>query len=369
MRRPLNITLSTTDQATLEGWVRSRTLPVRQVERGRIILGAAAGRADKDLAAELGCSRQRCARTRRRFQAGGLKALRSDAPRSGRPRRHDHSRIVDMTTQSQPANATEWSTRLMAERCGASASTVGRAWRAQGLKPHLTRGFKLSRDPRFVEKLEDIVGLYLTPPEHALVLCCDEKSQIQALERTQPGLPLRQGRQRTQTHDYKRHGTTTLFAALNVLEGKVTGCCAPRHRHTHWLKFLQQVDTQTAEDKTLHLVMDNYCTHKHPKVLAWVERRNQAQQRRWGRPRLQLHFTPTGASWLNMVERFFRDLTVRRLRHAVFRSVDELVAAVEDYLRQHNQSPKPFIWTAKASDILAKVSRARAALAEKLQNQ
>lgn len=368
MRHPLKITLTPTDQDTLQSWLRSRTLPVRQVERARIVLGAAAGRADKDLAAEVGCTRQRCARTRQRFQSGGVKALAHDAPRSGRPRQHDHRKIADLTTQTQPANATDWSTRLMAAQCGASASTVRRAWRAHGLKPHLTRGFKLSRDPRFVEKLEDIVGLYLTPPEHALVLCCDEKSQIQALERTQPGLPLRQGRQRTQTHDYKRHGTTTLFAALNVLEGKVTGCCAPRHRHTHWLKFLQQVDAQAPKDKTLHLVIDNYCTHKHPKVLAWVERRNQVQQRRYARPRLALHFTPTGASWLNMVERFFRDLTTRRLRRGIFPSVEALVAAIEEYLCQHNQSPKPFIWTAKASDILAKVTRAKAA-AEKLKNQ
>ena len=368
MRRPLKIVLTTPDQTTLESWLRSRTLPVRQVQRARIILGAAAGRADKELAAQLGCSRQCCARTRRRFQAGGPNSLTHDAPRSGRPRQHDYAQIAELTTQTRPTQATDWSTRLMAGRCGASTATVRRAWRAHGLKPHLTRSFKLSRDPRFVEKLEDIVGLYLTPPEHALVLCCDEKSQIQALERTQPGLPLRQGRQRTQTHDYKRHGTTTLFAALNVLEGKVTGCCAPRHRHTHWLQFLQQVDRQTPEDKTLHLVIDNYCTHKHPKVLAWVERRNQTQQQRYQRARIQLHFTPTGASWLNMVERFFRDLTTRRLRGGVFRSVEELVAAIEDYLRQHNQSPKPFIWTAKASDILAKVIRAKAA-ADKLQNQ
>lgn len=368
MRRALNVNLTPTDQSTLQSWVRSRTLPVRQVERARIILGAAAGQADKDLAAEVGCTRQCCARTRQRFQAGGLLALTQDAPRPGRPRKHDHGQIAQLTTQTRPANATDWSTRLMAGRCGASASTVRRAWRAHGLKPHLTRGFKLSRDPRFVEKLEDIVGLYLTPPEHALVLCCDEKSQIQALERTQPGRPLRQGHQRTQTHDYKRHGTTTLLAALNVLEGQVTGCCAPRHRHPHWLKFLQQVDAQSPEDKTLHLIIDNYCTHKHPKVLAWVERRNQAQQRRHGRARLQLHFTPTGASWLNMVERFFRDLTVRRLRGGVFHNVDELVSAIQDYLRQHNQAPKPFIWTAKANDILAKVPRAKAT-ADKLQNQ
>jgi transposase len=368
MRRPVPITLTETDQTTLQNWLRSRTLPVRQGERARIILGAAAGRADKDIARDLGCSRQRCARTRRRFQAGGVGALTLDAPRSGRPRHHNHGQIAALTTGTRPANATDWSTRLMADQCGASASTVRRAWHAHGLKPHLMRGFKLSRDPRFVEKLEDIVGLYLTPPEHALVLCCDEKSQIQALERTQPGLPLRQGRQRTQTHDYKRHGTTTLFAALNMLEGTVSGCCAPRHRHTHWLKFLRQVDAQTPEEKTLHLVIDNYCTHKHPKVLAWGERRNQTQQRRYERPRIVLHFTPTGASWLNMVERFFRDLTTRRLRGGILRSVEELVAAIENYLHLHNQAPKPFIWTAKASDILAKVTRARTAN-DKLQNQ
>lgn len=368
MRRPLRITLTETDRRALQSWLRSRTLPIRQVERARIILHAADGRADQDIAAELGCSRQRCARTRRRFQAGGVGALAQDAPRSGRPRRHDRQRIADLTTQSQPANATHWSTRLMARHCGASEATIRRAWRAHGLKPHLARGFKLSRDPRFVEKLEDIVGLYLSPPKHALVLCCDEKSQIQALERTQPGLPLRAGRQRTQTHDYKRHGTTTLFAALHVLEGKVTGCCAPRHRHTQWLKFLQQVDAQAPAEKTLHLVIDNYCTHKHPKVLAWVARRNQSQLRGYGRERLVLHFTPTGASWLNMVERFFRDLTVRRLRRGIFRSVQELVVAIEEYLQQHNQSPKPFIWTAKATDILAKVTRAKAAL-DRLQNQ
>ena len=362
MRKALPVTLTQADRSQLESWRRSRTLPVRQVERARIILRAAEAFQDREIAAEIGCSRQRCARVRRRFQAGGLSALVREAPRSGRPPKHDRQRIVQWTTQSPPPNATDWSSRRMARHCGASASTVLRAWRHHGLKPHLVRSFKLSRDPRFVEKLEDIVGLYLSPPEHALVLCCDEKSQIQALERTQPGLPLRQGRVRTQTHDYKRHGTTTLFAALNTLEGTVMGQCQPRHRHTHWLKFLQSVDQQMPEEKELHLVIDNYCTHKHPKVLAWVQRRNAQQHRRHARPRLVLHFTPTSASWLNMVERFFRDLTVQRLRGDIFRSVAELEQAIEDYLRQHNHAPKPFIWTAKASDILAKITRARASL-------
>ena len=362
MRKALPVNVTESDRNQLEAWRRSRTLPVRQVERARIVLRAAEGLADQAIAAEIGCSRQRCGRVRRRFRAGGFAALRREAPRSGRPLKHDRQRIVQLTTQNRPAQATDWSTRLMAKHCGASASTVGRVWRHHGLKPHLVRGFKLSRDPRFVEKLEDIVGLYVSPPEHALVLCCDEKSQIQALERTQPGLPLRQGRVRTQTHDYKRHGTTTLFAALNTLEGTVIGQCQPRHRHTHWLKFLRSVDQQTPEEKELHLVIDNYSTHKHPRVLAWVERRNGQQQRRYGRPRLVLHFTSTSASWLNMVERFFRDLTVRRLRGDIFRSVAELEQAIQDYLRQHNQAPKPFIWTAKASDILAKITRARANL-------
>jgi transposase len=368
MRHAMKITLTPTDRTTLEAWSRSRTLPVRQVERARLLLRAADGHADQDIATLIGCSRQRCARTRRRYRHGGLPAIAKDAPRSGRPRTHDHPQIVRLTLQTQPSNATNWSTRLLARHHDASASTVGRVWRAHGIKPHVTRGFKLSRDPQFVEKLEDIVGLYLAPPEHAVVLCCDEKSQIQALERTQPGLPLRQGRCRTQTHDYKRHGTTTLFAALSVLEGKVIGRCAPRHRHGQWLKFLQTVDAQTLTEKSLHLVLDNYGTHKHPRVLAWVARRNRQQQRLHGRDRIVLHFTPTSASWLNMVERFFRDLTVRRLRRGVFRSVEELVAAIEDYLRTHNLAPKPFIWTAKAGDILAKVTRAKAAL-DKLQKQ
>jgi transposase len=240
----------------------------------------------------------------------------------------------------------------MAAEAGVSASTVGRIWRAHGLKPHRVKTFKLSNDPRFAEKLDDIVGLYLHPPEHALVLSLDEKSQIQALDRSQPGLPLKKGRGQTMTHDYKRHGTTTLFAALNTLDGSVITECMPRHRHQEWLRFLRLLDRRTPQDKQIHLIVDNYSTHKHAAVKRWLQRHK----------RFHVHFTPTSASWLNMVERFFRDLTVKRLRRGVFRGVDELVAAIEDYIAQHNEHPKPFIWTATASDILEKVKRGRAAL-------
>ncbi|MEI7844046.1 MAG: IS630 family transposase, partial [Gallionellaceae bacterium] len=228
-------------------------------------------------------------------------------------------------------------------------------WRANGLKPHLVKGFKISRDPKFVEKLEDIVGLYLTPPEHAIVLCCDEKSQIQALDRTQPGLALKKGRASTMTHDYKRHGTTTLFAALNVLDGQVIAQCQQQHRHIEWLKFLKQINRETPKGKTLHLIVDNYATHKHPVVKAWLEKH----------PRFVMHFTPTSASWLNMVERFFRDISTERLRRGVFTSVPELIAAINEYVDHHNIEPKPFIWTAKAKDILQKVIRANEHLSSK----
>ena len=368
MRKPKPVSLNDKEQAELTTMSRSRTLPARQVERARMILLTARGFDDTAIAARLGGTRQRCARWRVRFLTGGVAALRTEKTRTGRKPTIDHKEIIRRTTCESPTQATTWSTRLLARHCQISPASVGRIWNAHGLKPHLSRGFKLSRDAKFVEKLEDIVGLYLNPPENALVFCCDEKSQIQALERTQPGLPLRSGQVRTHTHDYKRHGTTTLFAALNIAVGEVIGSCQPRHRHTHWLKFLQQVDGSVAEGKELHLVIDNYCTHKHRKVLAWVERRNRAHQKSHRCPRLVLHFTPTSASWLNMVERFFRDITQRRLRHGIFRSVPELIAAIEGFLQHHNQSPKPFIWTKKAADILAKVTRAKARLLS-LQNQ
>ena len=350
MRRALEIKLNEGERKELEAWSRSRTLPARQVSGATILLLAADGAQDIAIAAAVGCARQRCARVRQRFLRRGLEGLRREAPRPGRPIKHDAQRIVTLTTQ--PVQATDWSRTLMAATAGVSPSTVGRIWRRHGLKPHRVATFKVSRDPQFVEKLEAIVGLYLAPPERALVLCVDEKSQIQALDRTQPGLPLRQGRRRTLTHDYKRHGTTTLFAALSTLDGKVIGSCLPRHRHQEFLRFLAQIDAETPPALALHLIVDNYATHKHPKVKAWLKRH----------PRFQLHFTPTSASWLNMVERFFRDLTTRRVRAGIFKSVAELETAIGDYLRHHNTQPKPFIWTAKAADILAKVTRAKAAL-------
>jgi transposase len=240
----------------------------------------------------------------------------------------------------------------MAAEMGVSEATVRRIWHAHGLKPHRVEGFKISKDKRFAEKLEDIVGLYLNPPEHAIVMCVDEKSQIQALDRTQPGLPLKKGRCGTMTHDYKRNGTATLFAALNVADGTVISMCEDRHRHQEWLQFLRVIDQVTPAGKNLHLIADNYATHKHAKVQRWLKRH----------PRFHVHFTPTSSSWLNMVERFFRDLTQNRLRRGVFRDVEELIMAIGDYIDRHNQNPKPFIWTAKASDILEKVKRARRSL-------
>lgn len=243
----------------------------------------------------------------------------------------------------------------MADELGVSAASVSRHWRANGLKPHVVRGFKVSRDPKFVEKLEDIVGLYMSPPEHALVLCCDEKSQVQALDRTQPGLPLKKGRAATMTHDYKRNGTTTLFAALNVLDGQVIGQCQKRHTHAEWLRFLRKIDRETPKDKILHLIADNYATHKHPNVQQWLSKH----------PRFNMHFTPTSASWLNMVERFFRDITTERLRRGVFTSVPELISVIDEYIAHHNINPKPFIWTKSARDILQKVIRANSRLSSK----
>jgi transposase len=316
---------------------------------------AAAGKQDLEIAAEIGISNQKAARWRKRFLQAGCAGLEKDAPRPGRTPSIPNQtvqRVIRMTTQEKPANSTHWSTRTMAGAVGISAASVRRIWRAHGLKPHLLETFKISKDPRFAEKLEAVVGLYLNPPEHALVLCCDEKSQIQALDRTQPGLPLKCGRAETMTHDYKRNGTATLFAALNTLDGKVISLCQERHRHQEWIKFLRLVDDATPANQELHLIADNYATHKHPKVQRWLKRH----------PHFHMHFTPTSASWLNMVERFFRDLTEHRLRRGVFRDVVELIAAIDDYVDRHNEKPKPFIWTAKASDILEKVKRARATL-------
>ena len=355
MRIAAAVALNPEQKQALVRMARARSMPARLVERARIVLLAAEGMENKQIARRMNLTEKKTARWRSRFLAGGIAALQKDAPRPGKPRTIGDGqvkRVVEMTLHRKPAQATHWSTRTMALAAGISEATVRRIWRAHGLKPHLVRTFKLSRDPRFTEKLEDIVGLYLNPPEHAIVLCADEKSQIQALDRTQPGLPIKKGRCGTMTHDYKRNGTATLFAALNALQGEVISMCDDRHRHQEWLKFLRAIDDVIPEDKQIHMIVDNYSTHKHEKVERWLSRH----------PRFHMHFTPTGCSWLNMVERFFRDLTENRLRRGVFRSVEELIAAIFDYIDHHNENPKPFIWTAKAADILEKVKRARKAL-------
>jgi transposase len=355
MRRAREITLHDADRTILERWSRGRSAPARLVMRARIVLAAAEGKENKDIAAELKITRGAVARWRDRFAELGVAALEKDAPRGGRPPKARDDlvrRIIKMTTQQKPANATHWSTRTLAKALGTNRSLINRVWRANGLKPHLCRTFKVSNDPRFVEKLIDVVGLYLDPPEHALVLCVDEKSQIQALDRTQPSLPIYPGRCATMTHDYKRNGTTTLFAALDMLEGRLIAQCMPRHRHQEFIKFLKQIDAETPPELDLHLIVDNYATHKHPNVKAWLKRHS----------RFHLHYIPTSSSWLNLVERWFREITDKRIRRGVFQSVEQLIEAIRAYIEEHNQSPQPFIWTAKAENILEKVRRARAVL-------
>ncbi len=318
-------------------------------KRANIILLAADGREDIEIAAELGISRHTVARWRKRFAHSGIEGIEQDAPRSGGARMLDFDEIVRMTTQEKPIGATHWSTRSMARAAGVSEASIRRAWHAHGLKPHRV---DTSNDPQFAEKLEDVVGLYLNPPEHAIVLSVDEKSQIQALDRTQPGLPMKKGRGATMTHDYKRHGTTTLFAALNTLDGRVLSQCRDRHTNEDWIAFLRLIDRRTPAGKQVHIIADNYAAHKYPNVQRWLSRHK----------RFHMHYTPTSSSWLNMVERFFRDITHNQIRRGVFRSVPELITAIEKYVAQHNLDPKPFIWTAKASDILEKVTRARRSL-------
>jgi len=335
---------------TLQAWVGARNTPQKVVLRSRIVLLAHEGVANGAIARRLDTSRPNILKWRERFADGGPQALVEETPGRGRKPRilaDQVAVIVEATLHSKPANATHWSTRTMAKAHGLSHSTVQRIWDAHGLQPHRTRTFKLSRDKRFVEKLRDVVGLYLNPPDKALVLCVDEKCQIQALQRSQPGLPMKRGRCGTMTHDYKRHGTTTLFAALNVLEGTVIGDCLGRHRHQEFLKFLRHIDRGTPTGLELHLIVDNYSPHKHQRVKAWVAKH----------PRFHLHFTPTSCSWLNLVERWFGELTNKRIRRGDFYSVAELIAAIRDYLTQHNQQPKPLIWTASAESILAKLNR------------
>ena len=323
--------------------------------RAQIVLQATAGIANNTIAQSLGTDRLLVGKWRRRFVEKGLAGIEKDAPRGGRPpvsRQAMAARIIEWTTQKKPTHATHWSCRMLARELGTSSAMVNRVWRANGLKPHLIRSFKLSNDKQFIEKVVDVVGLYLNPPEHALVLCVDEKTQIQALDRTQPSLPLKKGRCGTMTHDYKRNGTTTLFAALNVAEGKLIGTCMEKHRHQEWIKFLKQIDEQTPSDLDLHLIADNYCTHKHPKVKNWLKRH----------PRFHMHFIPTSSSWLNLVERWFREITDKRIRRGVFRSVPELTDAIMAYIDAHNADPQSFEWTAKAEDIIEKVRHAREVL-------
>jgi transposase len=352
---PEALPISPQQKRTLEAWIAARKTPQRLVLRARIVLRAAAGAANHRLAGELRTSRPTVLLWRRRFQAGGLAALTEDAPGRGRKPQISAEKvkqIVEATLHQKPPAATHWSTRTMARAQGVSQTMVRRIWDAHGLQPHRTRTFKLSRDPRFVEKLTDVVGLYLNPPDKALVLCVDEKSQIQALDRTQPGLPLKKGRCGTLTHDYKRYGTTTLFAALNVLQGTVVGECTARHRHQEFLGFLRKLDREMPSALALHLVLDNYGTHTHPRVKVWLTKHR----------RFFLHPTPTSSSWLNLVERWFRELTQKRLRRGTFTSVAELQKAIHEYLDQNNRQPKPFVWTARVEDILAKVDHCKAIL-------
>jgi transposase len=355
MRVAKPIVLEAEIRRKLEQQARGRSTPVRVAQRSRIVLLAADGLQNEQIAAQMETAPRTVARWRDRFLKLGIPGLLKDAARPGRTPSIPATvvaQVIEKTTQSSPVNATHWSRSTMAREVGVSDSTVGRIWRANGLKPHRVDSFKVSNDPEFANKLEAIVGLYLNPPEHALVLSVDEKSQIQALDRTQPGLPIKKGRGATMTHDYKRNGTTTLFAALNTANGEVFGLCQEKHRHQEWLKFLRMIDQTIPADKEIYLICDNYATHKHERVQRWLKLHK----------RFHVRFTPTSASWLNMIERFFRDLTQNQLKRGVFQDLEQLITAIGTYIDAHNQNPKPFIWTAKASDILEKVTRAQTAL-------
>ena len=358
-RHAMPITLSESDSQELNHWVSAHRTPQQVAQRCRIILAAANGKQDKDIASSMQINYKTVALWRQRFFNEGPDCLWEVAAGRGRKPQLTVEKIkevVNTTLQTKPAGATHWSCRTMAENQGVSKSTINRVWQSHGLQPHRTKQFKLSRDPRFFEKLTDVVGLYLNPPEKALVLCVDEKSQIQALDRTQPGLPLKKGRCGTMTHDYKRNGTTTLFAALEVVQGKVIGQCYARHRHQEFLKFLKRIDAEFPSEIKLHVVMDNYGTHKHPKVQSWLQRHQ----------RFVPHFIPTSSSWLNLVERWFGELTGKRIRRGTFISVADLVAAIDDYLGAWNTNPKPFVWTATVDSIVEKLSRCKQTL-EKIQ--
>jgi transposase len=356
MPRPTTpVVLSEAQRKQLQQWLAALGTPQQVALRCRIILSAADGKPAAVIAAENHINRKTVRLWRERFNDRGLQTLWEIAPGRGRKATYDAKRIkavIDATLQSKPSGSTHWSCRTMAEAQRISKSTVNNIWQSHNIKPHRAETFKLSRDPKFVEKLTDVVGLYLNPPDKAIVLCVDEKSQIQALNRTQPSLPLKKGRCGTMTHDYKRNGTTTLFAALNVLEGKVIGDCYKRHRHQEFLKFLRRIDREFAGETPLHLVMDNYGTHGTPEVKTWLKKH----------PRFSVHYVPTSSSWLNLIERWFAELTNKRLRRDSFFSVEELIAAINDFLIRWNEKPRPFVWTATVDSILTKLARCRQTL-------
>jgi transposase len=350
-REDICLYLGPADRAELQVLLTNRNTPRKLVWRAEIVLATAGGHGTFEIMRRAKTSKPTVWRWQARYLDEGVAGLKRDKTRPSRVPplpMETRLKVITKTVQEVPLNATHWSRSLMAEAMGISPSSVGRIWAEAGLKPHLTRGFKVSNDPMFEEKVTDIVGLYLDPPERAVVLCVDEKSQIQALDRTQPGLPLKKGRAATMTHDYKRHGTTTLFAALDVKSGQVIGECLPRHRAREFLKFLRKIDKAVPARRDVHLVLDNYATHKTPDVRAWLGKH----------PRFKLHFTPTSASWLNLVERFFAEITSKRIRRGSYTSVNDLEAAIYDYLAQHNEKPKPFKWTKTAEDILTRERRA-----------
>ena len=355
MRTATPIRISSEVRRQLMKYARGRRVPARLVERSKIILMAADGAQSQVIAKALGVSRPTVQLWRNRFAAQGIVGIEKDASRPGRKPKLSAAkvrRVIKATLETTPPDATHWSVRSMAEAQGISRMAVQRIWAAHDLKPHLVRTFKLSNDPKFVEKLIDVVGLYMDPPDRALVLCVDEKSQIQALDRTQPSLPMFPGRAGTLTHDYKRNGTTTLFAALSMLDGRIIGQCLPRHRHQEFLTFLNKIDQETAPDLDIHLIVDNYCTHKHERVSRWLRRHK----------RFHLHFIPTSSSWLNLIERWFREITDKRIRRGVFKNVPQLVADIMAFIETHNDNPKPFVWSAPVERILAKIAKCKEAL-------
>ena len=355
MRTSRQIKVNDEDRKELERLVRAPTTAQRVVLRSQIVMLSGEGVGTGEIVEQLGTTHSTITLWRDRYEKEGVRGLLRDARRSGRRPTISKklvAEVVRRTLQERPEGATHWSTRTLAPVVGLSPATVGRIWRAHGLKPHRVKRFKLSTDPRFMEKLQDVVGLYLDPPEKALVFSVDEKSQIQALDRTQPGLPMKKGRAGTMTHDYKRNGTTTLFAALNVATGEVIGECMDRHRHDEFLVFLKKLNRETPKDLDLEVIVDNYATHKHPDVTAWLAKH----------PRIRLHFTPTSASWLNLVERFFAEITDKAIRRGVFKTVQQLEAAIGDYLDARNSQPRPYTWTATVDAILEKTARANTAL-------